>query len=295
MKRYIKASFSASIPDWLLKKLGNYGIKRKLLDKGIALDTAKFLDHDPGTGKVLPVYLLKTDYGNNVYIPTVNDDDSASINGRYRKLGSIAKSKLPGMAVDVYFLDMTDPETMHPPKSRYRDPRYDYNRYEKHGSYAGQYQTEPYLGRDPETDESMYGPKTWTATGRSNRDKSGYKIPSPEEMISRFYEKYPEKLADKVDNVYQEILDAREQIFAYDFRELGEDRYSSRVSNAYNYLSSAISEYRDMLSNIKDAERYSSIGYKMDTYTLKRISNHITSIRKRLDEAVNLLYPGNRA
>ena len=306
MKRYVKAAFDSSMPSWLKKsltggRLNNYRnavLRDAFIKKGIALDRAQFLDHDPGAGSQ-PVYLLQTDYGTEVYAPGINDDSTRSFNNRYRKFGSIAKSKLLDMSADVVWINMLDDSNKFNKKDRYQDPRYSY-RYNSRGDYAGQYKKAHYLGRDEEGNE-MYSPEEWSKSGMTprnesrSRDKSGYKVPSPEQMIARFYEKYPEKLASKVEDIYQEILDAREQIFAYDFRELGEDRYSSNVSNAYYYLSQAISEYRDMLGSIKDVEQYSSKGYEMDTYTLRRISQFITSIRNRLNDAIDLLYPRNRA
>lgn len=306
MKRYIRSSFDPSMPSWLKKSLTggrlnnfrNAVLRDAFIKKGIALDRAQFLDHDPGAGSQ-PIYLLQTDYGTEVYAPGINDDSTGYFNNRQRKFGSIAKSKLMDMSADVVWINMLDDSNKFSRKDRYQDPRYSY-RYNSRGDYAGQYKKAHYLGRDEEGNE-MYSPEEWSKSGMTpsnesrSRDKSGYKVPSPEQMIARFYEKYPEKLAGKVDAVYQEILDAREQIFAYDFRELGEDRYSSDVSNAYNYLSSAISEYRNMLSSIRDVEQYSLKGYEIDKYMIRSISQYITSIRKRLDEAVNLLYPKNRA
>lgn len=306
MKRYVKAAFDSSMPSWLKKsltggRLNNYRnavLRDAFIKKGIALDRAQFLDHDPGFGSQ-PVYLLQTDYGTEVYAPGINDDSTGYFNNRQRKFGSIAKSKLLDMSADVVWINMLDDSNKFSKKDRYQDPRYSY-RNNSRGDYAGQYKRARYLGRDEEGNE-MYSPEEWSKSGMTprnesrSRDKSGYKVPSPEQMITRFYEKYPEKLASKVDDVYQEILDARDQISAYDFRELGEDRYSSDVANAYNYLSQSISEYRNMLRSIKDMERYSSKDHEVDKYMLRTISQYITSIRRRLNDAINLLYPGSRA
>lgn len=306
MKRYIRSSFDPSMPSWLKKpltggRLSNFRnavLRDAFLKKGIALDRAQFLDHDPGFGSQ-PIYLLQTDYGTEVYAPGINDDSTGYFNNRSRKFGSIAKSKLLDMSADVVWINMLDDSNKFSRKDRYQDPRYSY-RSNPRGDYAGQYKHARYLGRD-EAGNEMYSPEEWSESGMTPRnesrarDKSGYKVPSPEQMITRFYEKYPEKLSSKVEDVYQEILDARDQIFAYDFRELGEDRYSSDVSNAYRNLSQAISEYRSMLGAIKDLERFLSRGNEIDTYMLRHISQYITSIRTNLNEAINRLYPKNKA
>ena len=134
MKRYIRASIDPSAPDWLKKALaGSFG--QNLVKRAqVALDKANF-SKEPTGSNTLPIYLLQTDYSNSVYAPGVNDSEEATINGRWRKLGSIAKSKLPQMAIDTVYVDLDDPANKYERRTKYQDPRYEY-RYSDRGRYA---------------------------------------------------------------------------------------------------------------------------------------------------------------
>ena len=170
MKRYIRASITPSAPDWLKRALTQRyggGIKNGLLKRGIALDKVNFTSEKPYGDTGLPIYLIATDYGTEVYAPGVNDDTTAIINGRTRKLGSIAKSKIPEMAVDVVYIDLADPASKAPRKERYRDPRYEY-RSSSQGSYAGQYKRQNYNYDTHEYDEGY----EWSKMGKTPSNES---------------------------------------------------------------------------------------------------------------------------
>lgn len=280
MKRYVKASFDASMPEWLRTKLlSKYGsFKSRLMKKyGVALDRANFMDRGrPGD---IPIYLIESDYGNEVYSPGVNDDETITINGRNRKLGSIAKSKLPEMAIDMVFVDVSDSDNLIPKKDRYKDPRYSYRKSDK-GQYAGQYKRRPYLGNQ------QYGEEEWSTKGitpsneRRARDKSGYIVPSPEEMIANYYSKFPDKITSKLDSLYVRLEEVKGELMSAPFNTPSDfnERYS--IDNMYTDFGRAVSEYRNLLkqANGKDVKG----GYL--EFFLPQLSRSSRYIKDTLDE-----------
>ena len=298
MKRYIKASITPSAPDWLKRVLqSRWGgsIKNGLLKRGIALDKVEFTKEKPVGGNSLPIYLIATDYGTEAYAPGVNDDTTAIINGRTRKLGSIAKSKIPEMAVDAVYIDLADPASKAPRKERYRDPRYEY-RSSSQGRYAGQYKRQNYNYDTHEYDEGYEWSKMGkTPTNESRaRDKSGYKIPSPESMIARYYEKYPDKVTQKIDSVYARILEVKDKLMAKDFNtpyEYGD----TNIRNAYSLFGDAASEYRRLLNMIDENGRLKqSRSGTFYTYDPQTFSNQISTINSRLDDVEEYLNAKDR-
>lgn len=288
MKRYIRASIDPSAPDWLRKALNtDFGtdlVKRK----NVALDRAQFLDHEPDSVNALPIYLIQDEYHTKPYAPGVNDGTEVHINGRWRKLGSVAKSKIPQMAVETVWIDLDDPNNTFTRTKRYEDPRYEY-RYSNKGRYAGQYkQHGEYLGNG----EYAEGP--WSERGRtpSNesraRDKSGYKIPRPEDMIARFYSKFPEKVTEKVESVYERILSVRDELNSVDFRVADEyDR--SHIRNAYSRLGDAISEYKKLLAMIDEngtlKDRYGlGSAYSDFSYQVKGIMSELDDVEEYINK-----------
>ena len=282
MKRYIKASLSPSTPDWLRRKLANKGfgnnLKSNMLRKyNIALDKATYTDTRTSSD-CMPIYLLRVDYGDVVYIPSVNDDESASINGRYRKLGSIAKSKLSDMAEDIVYIDLSDSNNTYSNKERYQDPRYAY-RYAPQGSYAGQYKKKHY-----NRDTGEYEDAGWSDAGltpsneRRARDKSGYKVPSPEERLKSYYSKFPERITTKVDKLYANLIDVKDQLMNVDFKG------DVDISRAYRYFSDALSDYKDLLNQLEQNKKYNQ-----DNWSISLISNRSQDIKSRLDDVVAIL------
>ena len=288
MKRYVHAAFDPSMPDWLKKKLGDrFGsFKGTMLRKyRIALDRAQFLPH-AASNHSIPIYNLESDYGQVVYAPGVNDDETAYFNGRNRKLGSLAKSKLPEMANDVVFVDMEDTNNTFAKKDKYRDPRYSYRSSDR-GDYAGQYKRAPYIG------DGEYGPEEWTETGkhpsneRRARDKSGYRIPSPEEKVANYYMKFPERMTNKVDSVYERLLEVRSELASADLTV-----NSSNISRAYRFFSDAVDEYNSLLSRFDDAEGERKLRhrYRMDPdYYTAEFSQLARRIKDDLDEVEKLI------
>lgn len=291
MKRYIHASFDTSMPEWVRRSLtGKFSnLRSKLIKKyGIALDRAQFLDQP--TANSLPVYHLATDYGTHVYIPGVNDDETATFNKRNRKLGSLAKSSLPNLAVETVYIDLDDPNNMVEKRERYQDPRYTY-RYSDRGDYAGQYKHAPYIGN------GEYGPEEWSKAGkvpsneRRARDKSGYKVPSPEERISDYYTKFPQKVTDKVDAVYDSIMEVKQELLNSDFNKPVDDRYNDAATNiasAYRTFSSVVSRYRNLLSLLDDNRMLRGRGMLGD-YSIREFSQTISYIKDDLADIRELL------
>lgn len=292
MKRYIKASFSDSMPAWLKKRLEgtkdfqNASLRNNLFKKyGIALDRANFSSDK--TENSIPIYLIDGSYYDAVYIPGVNDDDvTVRVNGRDRKIGNVAKSRLPEYVKDVVYVDISDSaNTFDKKKERYRDPRYSYGKYDQRGSYAGQYKMREYIGQGKYSDEYEWSTKGKTPSNESKaRDKSGYRIPSPESMIREFYTRFPEKLTDKVENVYLQIIETRNRILDVDFKSPVE--YGSKFENSYRYLGDAIDAYRQLLHKVNAVTTGESRRYLTnDDWYMNELSGLISTIKSRLRDA----------
>lgn len=288
MKRYIRSSFDPSIPSWLKSKLEGqrYGrLSDKLVKKfGVALSEAQFFDEKVPNS--LPIYLIKGDYSSDVYIPGFNDDDTTYINSRSRKFGSIAKSKLPSLATDVVWLDLSNKVTQ---KDRYQDPRRIYDGGDDtKGQYGGQYYSKPYTKYD-----GTEVPGKWSYSGNIGRreskprDKSGYKIPTPESQLTRYYEQFPEKVTQKVDALYERLLTVRDEVLN---PELINTPYTSdeqmSLGNAIYRLRDAIEGYRKLIAMLDRSTGQLSGGdswYRGTVY--QQFANQVKYISRELDEA----------
>lgn len=279
MKRYIRASLSTSTPEWLRRALTNDFGKTLSKRYNVALDRVKFADVEP-EGRSLVIYNINSGHGYRiVYAPGVNDGEEMEINGRWRKLGSVAKSKLPQMAEDIAWIDLDDPNNTFERRSKYKDPRYEY-RYSDRGRYAGQYREREYLGN------GEYGVGEWSRYGRTpsnermHRDKSGYKIPRPEDMIARFYSKFPEKMTERVNSVYEMIKDVQNELMQSDFNS--PTRYSNKFRNAYARFGDAVDQYRNLLDGMRSGE-YDSRSWDAE-YGAGRFSGALKSIKSDLED-----------
>lgn len=289
MKRYIRSSYSPSMPDWLSstfkRRFGGNNMQYKLTKNlKLALDRVNFLDHKPN-GRSLAIYLLATDYGSEPYAPGINDSDTALFNGRQRKFGSLAKSSLLDRAVDVVWIDLDDPNNFYETKEKYRDPRYTYRYDSKKGSYAGQYMRKNYIG-DGKYEDAGWSEKGMTPANESRaRDKSGYEVPSPEEKIRKYYEMFPEKVTDKVDDVYNRIVDVRQELMDIDFNSAFDRRSEDYLRRAYSFLADVIYDYRRMLGELDENRQLR----KVDEFRLSDFSRSITAIKSRLDDIEELI------
>jgi hypothetical protein len=232
----------------------------------------------------MPIYLLQTDYGDVVYIPGINDDEKRDFNGRYRKLGSLARSKLNQLAGNrVVYIDLNDPNNKVTPREKYEDPRYSYD-YGK-PKYAGQYKTRRY-----NSELGDYEDTGWSESGkrgnreRRYRDKSGYVIPEPEDLLARYYEKFPNRITEKVDNVYLELRRVRDMIFSDDIISKPKTREeSSSIRNAMNYFTDAVEQYRTLINKMDAEGNY--VGYGFEDRRSIAFSNEISKIKEYLKRA----------
>lgn len=289
MKKYIRASISPSTPEWLKSALTTkYGnaLRREFLETAhLALDKANYSPTRTSDSD-LAIYLIHTDYGDEIYSPGVNDDKRVYINGRNRALGSIAKAKLSDFIIDEVFVDRDDKSSFTDrSKERYQDPRYTY-RHSPKGEYAGQYKDRPYLGG------GEYGEETWSKNGRtpSNesraRDKSGYIVPSPESRLKDFYTKFPEKMTSKVDDLYQELLQLRQEVFDADINAEPDGYYSTPGSvAAYKELARAVEQYQDILRTL----RMEGAGLFSDKYGIRSFSDSCVRLRRQMEETRRVL------
>ena len=288
MKRYIRASFDSSIPSWLKNEITHqkYGrLGEKIVQKyGVALSESQFFDEEVPNS--IPIYLIKGDYGSDVYIPGINDDNTIYLNGRSRKLGSIARSKLPTLATDVVWLDLSNKVQK---KDRYQDPRRIYDgAKDSRGRYAGQYYTKPWTSYDGEEH-----PGKWSKSGNSGRyssrprDKSGYEVPTPESRLERYYETFPEKVTEKVDAIYDRLIAARDKVLNSELINTPYDRDEEmNIGNAIYRIKDAIDEYRRLIAMLdRDTGKLSNVDSWMRESVYKEFSEKISRISQQLDDA----------
>jgi len=277
MKRYIRASFDPSMPDWLKKAFNdkyNFNTDKFVKRFGVALSDATF--SDTPTENSVPIYLLTTDYGTKVYVPGFNDDSTTFINGRNRKLGSIAKSKLDNMAEDVVYMNRLSAPL--PKDHGYQDPRRYYNaRFtDKQGNYAGQYQR--YNGEW--SSAGSIGPTEVRA-----RDKSGYVVPDPKEQLARYYDLFPEKITDKIEKIYQRLLEVKDKVMSPDLINSPIDRNENfSITNAMYRLGDAINAYRELLRTAKSVT-VEDLNSWSKQHLIQTVSSEIREISRQLDEA----------
>lgn len=281
----ISASFDPSMPSWLRRDVqARYGSIRNKFAKSYDLANAKFSDF-PVDSNWIPIYLID----GTSYIPGVNDNDTVMINGRQRTLGKIAKSRLDELADDVVYMDLESAQKSE--KEKYRDPRRDYRKGDsKQGDYAGQtyhpgwksYSGEEHPGR-------------WSTLPK--RDKSGYEIPDPTKMLKDYYSKPGNigKLSNKVADIYERIVDTRNELLSLDFsdfKNIGNESSSTAYGNALNRLGDAIRDYSMMYQKLpyvlKALNPDGSYNSDYDTYflrgSLQDLLHDIKVIKSRLDD-----------
>lgn len=282
MKRYIRASITKSCPEWLRRKLES-GLGKDLVSKfSIPLDRVEFIDYKPEGSNYIPVYLLQLDNYTQVYIPGVNGDETGVINGRYRTLKSIGKSKLDEMAIDTVYIDLNDPNNTFAKKERYQDPRYSYYRGGR-GYYAGQFRRRNYVGN------GQYEEGEWSSAGRtpSNetraRDKSGYEIVPPEKRIAQYYQKFPEKVTQKIDSVYDQLLDVKAELMEFNFNSPYKNYNDRQYGTAFRFFGEAVNEYQELLGMVADTGKLKGNDpWQDDDYMVSRFSRQLSEIKHYL-------------
>ena len=282
MKMYVKASFSDTTPSWLKSRLTDgknfyvvNKLKNELLKRGISLDKVRYLPnrHYAESNNVLPIYLIQTDIGPSLYIPGVNDDEATYINNRMRKLGSISKAKLPDMIVDEVYVDLDNPNNVHEKRESYRDPRYKYDRNAKHGKYAGQAYDDWYAEK--------YN-NGWRTP--SNRDKSGYEIPNPNDRIAQYYKKFPDRVTKRIDRLYSRMLDVRSELMDLDFN-VPKNSGTRYVNEAYRAFGYATESYQELLSYLDEGGRLKDDRYFWDD-NFHEFSRQVSRVNEYLDDVI---------
>ena len=196
------------------------------------------------------------------------------------------------MAVDTVYIDLDDPANKYERRTKYQDPRYEY-RYTDKGRYAGQYREREYLGHGEYGDFgewSQYG--RTPSNERMHRDKSGYKIPRPEDMIARFYSRFPERVTEKVNKVYAKLLDAQRDLMSSSFNNVGQEWGDTNIRNAYSRFGDAVSEYKRLLYMVQN-QRDEKTGELKNRYGrgegYSEFSNQIKSINSDLEDVREFL------
>lgn len=280
MKRYIKssqyirASFSPDIPDWLLQRINRGGwnsLKDSLINRGIKLDTVTFSDQDNGNS--MPIYLIESDYGLEVYAPGCNDDTSTRINGRWREFGKLGKATLKDRIVDVVYIDRSNPNNFDrtPDSARYKDPRFVYRRNDTHGYYGGQH-------KDRDGQWSKYGDNL-----DGYRDKSGYVIPKPEDKIREYYKRVPENMTKKVDSLYDSIMELQQDIFSPE--RINDPDTGSEYGNAMYRFRDAIDAYKRLLKIIdRETGEFKRTEWGSE-YNVNSFADAVNEVRKSIKRA----------
>ena len=286
MKRYIKASFDNEIPSWLI---ADKAALKALNRDGVDLKKAVFSkEKSTGRGADYVIYKLPSSggFGNEpiIYIPGVYNDDERYINpyyNDYSDLSRIAKKRLAEIAEDIVYVNKANSAKAY--REHYEDSRYE------NGEYMGQT-----FGELP----NKYGGHRygWSKSGKVGgdylkkvqHDKSGYAIPDPKEKLARFYGTSAglDSLARKVEKVYDNLLDLKEDIFSVDFTDFGLDyegnKYpaSCTYGNMLSRFGNAAREYRLLLDVISDFKT----GSKVSRYTVSSIMDHIKSINYSIED-----------
>ena len=135
-------------------------------------------------------------------------------------------------------------------KDRYQDPRNDYA-----GEYAGQYFNNKFTYDNPYTKKPGRVPDDKWHVDSQWRDKSGYEIRQPSEIIG---------------SNYKFNLDNIDEVF---------DRYYNKLSKA----KSKIDELNSRIANLGDTSIYSNYYYKVCNSSFKAISKTLPQLREGIN------------
>lgn len=315
MKRYIKAAYDPSMPDWLKFKSDGNKYALEFLNNKYAMSQAKFYK-EPQPDSI-PIHLLyeiykeehryrdphyKTKMNEYVYVPDGHRNSEIFIenNGKFRSLATSAKSKIAPHIVDTVYMVAPERRDFHSERT-YVDPRYEGSWYGGKWRYQGQYpeHAEGYVdGRWTELPEI----EGWYT--RNHRDKSGYAIPNPEELYARLYERFPDRNNAKIekakkilDEYYDKLDTIKNRIFSmYDIRKgngisIGQSYYN----NVLYRFNEAIGDYGRMYRRFEscidesgnvDAQRLAHFlngdGYDDMPYLIRGIDAEISKINSQL-------------
>lgn len=273
MKKYIKAAYDPSKPEWLDFSSDAATPIRKKLEEDFAMSQAKFYDEpQPNSITIYLVYETwethpydRTDkrrYGDLVYIPEYGSyytDYWVESGDRYRHLDTTSKKNFNYHVVDTTYMVAPRREDITVDRD-YVDPRYQrlgngtlrYNGQALHKERNYNYQTHNYEDQTVWRTQDGYYTKY---------DKSGYELQSPEQLYEQLLKKYPNRFQNVIDQskktletYYNKIRKARYKIFkSYDIKagKSPNDEYS--YSSVFNDLNYAVSTYGDMYAAVDEA------------------------------------------
>ena len=321
MKQYIRAAYDASAPKWLRNSNEYNKAAVERLNFQYAMSQAKFY-RDPQPNSI-PIHLLYEVYKREqrrgeyyyddipeyVYVPS---ESGAAYNifveygsGKFRSLPNVAKSKLNQHIVDTVY--MVAPKRAESRQGRdYVDPRYEKD------SWAINYPWK-YAGQTPEYEETWNREthryertnkiSSWNTT--SGRDKSGYKIPNPEDLYAKLYQRFPNiiqtrlnKVKGILDEYYDKIDAAKNLIFSqYDIRKgKAISMYGRAYDTPFYHLHDAIYTYGQVYSTFekcinedgsidskKLADFVNGNGYDGLSHKLSAIDDSLDKINRYLD------------
>jgi len=268
MKKYIKAAYDPSMPEWLRVKSDSNKKALEALNYNYAMGSAKFYD-EPQPNSI-PIYLiydvLKANHrwggrdklNEYVYIPDMpytGDEIYINVGSTVRQLDKASKAKLQNHIADTVYMVAEPVYEYRKNNNRdYVDPRYDRTRFDSnHWKYQGQH---PAYDDIWDADKNKWVPNKNKIDGwytRHHRDKSGYEIPDPQELYERLYKRFPDRTQGKLneakrllDEYYDKLDNAKSRIFnQYDIRK-GKYAYfysHSVYDSAIYNLNEAIQHY----------------------------------------------------
>lgn len=261
MKRYIKASYQ-NFPSWLVEALDNPANKynrNKLGSSTIDLHNAEFQEvssisnrdprlTDPDYKLVIKFPTSVVSNNDGLYIPGFIGDDVTIYDDNYRNKGRMKDQSRKWMidnAEHIGFIYM--PHSRKAPKTRYKDPRYSTDRW-GNAHYEGQRRS----------DGAWWKPY--------NRDKSGYAIPDPRDLINRLYDINKDNYAQVLDRYYEKVMRLKDRITSIDFRGEAPDvadsnvmysysDHSREISRAWRYFGEVIESYNALCHAVNVAVR----------------------------------------
>lgn len=274
MKRYIKASYDSSMPEWLKGQ--------QILDdlkQHYALAEAKFYNKPQDNSIV--IYLLKSAYINTVkknwYTGYKITEHTAVIDYAWCSESTQDISILVG---DRYMrinseLNMNKPAVKEAFKRAIKSKTY---------MVA--------LLRTDVRSEHYKDPRDMGANAYPPRDKSGYVIPDPRELYERLYAKFPDKSSDKLGDIgvtledYYNILnECKDKVFNIDIRKgrgYGDNFGANRTTlNTFNQV---VTHYGWAYA---DFEKLVNSGN--DPKILSELMQAVDRLGTEIDKLVNLL------
>ena len=293
MKRYIRASFDNEVPSWLL---ADKNALKALSQEGVDLKKAVFSkEKSAGRGADYVIYKLPwTASKPLIYIPGVYHDDERydnPYNGNYDYLSHIAKKRLAEIADDIIYVNKDASAKAY--REHYEDPRYENGKYmgQTYGELPNKGSLSKYIGR-------RFG---WSKSGKVGgdylrkvqHDKSGYAIPDPKDRLARFYGTSAglDSVARKVEKIYDNLIDLKEDIFSVDFSDFGldyegnKDPASCTYGNMLSRFGNAVREYKMLLAKISSLKANGNVS----RYAVSSIMDHIKSIEYSVKDARHAL------